>query len=372
MLRSARFGFGIFVLFTLLAVDARAQYGGYGWGGWGGSGASTVGGSLARGLGSLEVGAGVYNKDTAIASSVNEATVKDWNIFMFQSQQEANRREYLRMARRMHRDAASGDAVYKQLRENPSERDIRDGNALNVVLDQVTDPTVSGSSLRLANDPISSDVVRSIPFTHASEAATISLNQLAGKDAWPFALRGREFDEPRRLYQDTIARALKEDEEGDINPASIRAVRAAIAVIHDKFAAAPPKDPAPRVEAENYIKALYGMTKMLESPHIEAVIAELEKVPNTTLGNLLGFMHAYNLRFAPASTPKQEAVYRQIYPLLIAQRDRVLKPASQDADTAARPARPRPTEFFQGMHMGPLSGRTNATPPPPSPDDNPK
>ena len=38
-------------------------YGGYGWGGWGSG--STVGGSIASGLGYFNMGRGAYNYDTA-------------------------------------------------------------------------------------------------------------------------------------------------------------------------------------------------------------------------------------------------------------------------------------------------------------------
>jgi hypothetical protein len=374
MLRKVRVGFGMVVALALVAGDTRAQfgygwyprgYGGYGWGGW--DGGSTVQGDIARGLGYFNIGAGVYNELTAEANAINADTVGRWNQYMFLSQQEANRREYLRMARRERRDATSGDLLYQRLRDNPNERDIRDGDALNVILDQLTDPRVHSSALRLATDPIGSDVVRAIPFEHASEAVTISLSQLAGQDGWPFALRGRDFDEERKAYQDAVARALKEDEEGDIKPETIQDVRHAIARIHAKFEAAPPKDRVERADAENYIRTLYGMARMLESPQMEQVIAELEKVPKTTLGSLLGFMHTFNLRFGPATTPNQEAVYRQLYPLMAARRDKILKPAGTE-ETPATARDGRPTDFFQGMHLDQLSGRKK----PPAPESEPK
>ena len=67
------------------ASEARAQYG-YG-GGWGGWGASTPGSSMARGLGMLGMGAGMYNRSTAQARSINVNTAMRWNQAMFNSQQ---------------------------------------------------------------------------------------------------------------------------------------------------------------------------------------------------------------------------------------------------------------------------------------------
>lgn len=374
MLRRVQVGFGMVMTLAIMAVDTRAQfgygwyprgYGGYGWGGWGGG--STVQGDIARGLGYFSIGAGVYNQLTAEANAINADTLARWNQYMYLSQQEANRREYLRMARRERRNATSGDLIYRRLRDNPNDRDIRDGDVLNVILDQLTDPRVHGSVLRLATDPIGSDAVRAIPFEHASEAVMISLSQLSGQDGWPFALRGRDFDEERKAYQDAVARALKEDGEGDIRPETLQDVRDAIARIHAKFETAPPQDRVQRADAENYIRTLYGMSRMLESPQMEQVIAELEKVSETTLGSLLGFMHTFNLRFGPATTPKQEVVYRQLYPLMVARRDKILKAAGTEAAPAtARDG--RPTDFFQGMHLDQLSGRKK----PPAPESEPK
>jgi hypothetical protein len=362
MLRNVRFGLAIGVLLALGAGDAQAQYYRYGWGGWGG-GVGSLPGDIARGLGYYDIGAGIYNEQTAEANAINEATIKDWNNYMYLSQQEANRHEYLRMARREKRDAASGDLILQRLRENPSERDIRDGDALNVILDQLTDPRIHTSVLRLATDPISSDVVRTIPFVNASEAVTISLDQLSGKDGWPLALRSDRFAEERKAYEEAVDEALKEDEEGNLKPETVEKVRTALRRLYQKFEASPPEDKIQRVDAENHFRTLFGMIKMLENPQVEQIIAELEKVPRTSLGSLLGFMHTYNLRFGPARTPRQEAVYNELYTLLAAYRDRIMKDLKDGAPIQARGN--RPPSFFQGMRLDRLSG--TSSPPPREP-----
>jgi len=376
MLRRLQIGFGMGLVLALLAGDARAQfgygyypsgYGSYGWGGWGG-GVGTVQGSIARGLGVYNMGAGLYNEETAAARAINEATVKDWNEFMFLSQQEANRREYLRKARQERRDAASGDLVQQRIRDNPTDRDIRNGDALNAILDQLTDPRVHSSALRLAADPLEGDVVREIPFENASEGVTISLDQLTAKDGWPFALRGDNFAAERKAYEAAVDQALKEDQEGSVKPETLQAMRNALGLLHDKFEAAPPRDRVQRVNAENYLKTLYGMTKMLENPRVDQIVAELEKIPKTSLGSLLGFMHTFNLRFGPSTTPKQEAVYQQLYPLMAAQRDKILKAVGTDQEAATARNTAPPTDFYQGMHLDTLSGRKKPTTPPPDPN----
>ena len=77
-------------------------------------------------------------------------------------------------------------------------------------------------------------------------------------------------------------------------------------------------------EAANYIKALVAMSRMLQKPDVDKILAELDKVKETSLGSLLAFMHAYNLRFAPAKNATQSAIYSSLYPPMAAARDRIV------------------------------------------------
>jgi hypothetical protein len=355
------------VVLALATGEAQAQYGLYGWGGWGGGG-STVQGDVARGLGFYNMGAGIYNEDTAVANSINADTIMRWNEYMFLSQQEANRREYLRRARIMKRDGQSGDAIYKRVLENPGERDIHDGDALNAILDQVTNPKIHSTALRLIRDPISSKAIREIPFQNASEAVTLSLDQLSGEGAWPIALQGPTFAEERKAYQDAIDKAVKEDEEGTLTPQTLQEVNATTSRLRAKLEANKPADKAEYREAINHIKALVGMSRMLDKPQVDKILAELDSVKDTTLGSLLGFMHTYNLRFGPATNIAQRSVYENLYPIMAAARDRILKDAEAGGDgnpPLARDNRRAATDFFQGMHLEHLAPRSsnNATKP---------
>jgi len=353
--------------------EARAQYypgyGGYGWGGW--SGGATTQGNIAQGLGMYNIGAGVYNLDSAQANSINADTIMRWNEYMFLAQQEANRREYLRRARMLKRDAHSGEEIYKRVRDNPTERDIQDGDALNAVLDQITNPKIHSTALRMIKTPIPGEVVREIPFQNASEGVTISLHQLTGEGNWPLALQGEAFAPERKAYQEAIARAVKEDEEGKLSAQSLQDVNRAASRLRAKFEANRPADKVQAAEAANYIRGLLGMARMLEQPQVDKILAELDMVKETTLGSLLGFMHTYNLRFGPATTDAQRAVYESLYPMLDEARDKILKDLGDTGTGNAPVARDnpgRPTDFFQGMHLDHLERRsggdsTNATKP---------
>jgi len=352
------------------AGEARAQfgygyypygYGGYGWGGWGG----TVQGNVARGLGYYAMGAGVYNEDTAVANAINLDTLIRWNQYLYLSQLEANRYERQRIARQQARDSAAGEAVYERIRDKPTPDDIANGDALNVALDQLTDPKVHSSALRLATNKVPGRVVRDIPFVKASEAITISLDKLTAEDGWPAALRGPKFADERKAYSEAIDKSLEEDRDGEISPETLARVRSSLDQLKAKLEANRPTDRAEFGEAEGYLKTLYGMTRLLERPEVEKIVAELENIKETSLGSLLSFMHTFNLRFGKATTPAQRAAYEALYPMIASHRDRVLK-ASEDASAEKSTAKAsdstndRPTDFFQGMKLEHLEGKRNA------------
>jgi len=359
MHHSFRRALGMVILVSLTAGEARAQlyggYGGYGgWGGWGGGG-STVQGSIAQGAGFYNIGAGQYNLDTAQANSINADTVMRWNEYMFLSQQEANRREYMRRARIMKRDANAGSALYKRVTENPDAHDIANGDALNAILDQLTNPKVHSTALRLLRDPISGKAVREIPFENASDAVTISLHELTGEGDWPLALRGPTFEAERSAYREAITKAVKEDEEGSLSPQTIQEVESAGARLRAKLEAHKPANKVQYNEAVNYIKTLIATSRLLQKPQVDKILAELDSVKETTLGSLLAFMHAYNLRFGPPQNDAQRAVYTNLYPVMAAARDRTLKDAADGGDRPLARDDRHPVEFFSGLHLEPLS-----------------
>ncbi len=153
---------------------------------------------------------------------------------------------------------------------------------------------------------------------------------------------------------------MKEIEDGDITPTTLKQVRDSLAVLRAKFEANRPPDPAQYGESVAYIKSLLGLTRLLSHPDVDRILAELETTKETTLGSLLAFMHTFNLRFGRATTPSQKAAYEQLYPLLDAHRDVIVKSLSGDdaktktakADVVKQPRKPlRPAEFYAGMHL---------------------
>lgn len=345
---------------TLLAASgggAEAQfyypngYGttGYGFGGWGAS----PEGSYLRGLGAYAEGEGVYNYDAAVANSVDANTAVRLNQYIWNSELDARRRYAARQAARLNMTNDQYKAQQNRIRDNPSPSDIDSGAALNVVLHQLTEPKVmSGSNLRMADAKVMAAAIREIPFRDETDAITISLGQLTDPESWPLPLRSDAFTPEREAYQKAINDALEEDkDDGTLKPATVAKVRDSVASLARKVEATIPKAQQPdHLRAVNYVKGLAGLSRMLERPNVEAVISQLEKVENTTVGNLVAFMHTYNLRFGPATTPKQSAIYRDLYPTMIAQRDKIVgKPTDGDGEPTPPPAVENPAALFHGL-----------------------
>jgi len=354
--------------------DARSQYyypygyGGYGFGGWG----ATAQGNILQGMGAFAQGEAYLEDADAVAGAIDEATIVRFNQYLYNSKLEAQRRYNAHQAARLALDEAHYNAHLARIRDNPTNADIDSGNALNVIVDQMTDPKVvsgSSSSLRLANANLSSSAIRQIPFRDETDAITISLDQMTDSKSWPLPLRSDAFKPEREAYRKAIDDALAEDKDGGtLKPETIARFRNAVAALYRKVDTTIPKTKQPdHLQAMNYLKGLAGMSRMLERPNVESLLAELEKIENTTVGHLMGFMHAYNLRFAPATTPKQVAVYRDLYPVLVAQRDKVL---GKPADAEMPPPAPvdNPTAVFDRMNPAYLypSSTPRATNPAPS------
>jgi len=64
----------------------------------------------------------------------------------------------------------------------------------------------------------------------------------------------------------------------------------------------------------------------------------LEDYRGTTLGELLSFMQAFNLRFAPANSFRQRRIYLKLYPLLAEQANGPLGAEAGDAAGAVKTA----------------------------------
>jgi hypothetical protein len=312
------------------------------------------------------MGAGIYNRETAIARSINTDTAMRWNQYVYLSQQEGTREYYARRDANLARDKNAYNAFLKRMQDDPTGADIDSGDALNAALDQLSDPRIHTSALRMADTQIPARTIREIPFRNAAEGVSFSLAQLKASTKWPAVLLDPRFASERADFETAVEEARKDSiDDGQVTPATIEKVRDVANRLQSKLAAMPLEDRAENREAQNFVKTVMALTRMLERPDIEKVLEELKKIDRTSVGNLLAFMHTFNLRFGPATTPRQRQVYQELYPILDQTRDKILGEAKLDENAPAKTGDGKVHNFFSAMDPEHISGKRKNPPPAP-------
>ena len=149
-------------------------------------------------------------------------------------------------------------------------------------------------------------------------------------------------------------RIRQEANDGDVSAKSQREARAFGQSLRTKLAAQPLADPADQKDATRFLTACTSVMALLEKPNIRPALVELRKIQDTMIGNLLGFMHVYNLRFGPAKTVQEKRAYQQLFTILDETRDQVLAEAKIDRSARASRANSSKaaTDFYQNLEQG--------------------
>ncbi len=282
------------------------------------------------------MGAGVYNYDTALANNINAQTA----IMMNNAWAQAQREDNIMHEKRVQYDAQKVKTLYNQrqqeLRDRPGKREIENGDALNLAVQDLSDPRLGSSALRAANATVPAALIADVPFQNASERVTFMLNELRAAAKWPKAFDEPRFAADKKLFDDIVMRMRKEDFEGDVSAKTLREARQLITNLRGKLAAEPLQDEDDQAAVTKFLNASTALVGLLEKPDIRAALAELRKVKDTSLGNLLGFMHAFNLRFGAATSLKEKQAYHQLFAVLDPTRDQILSEAKLDASPAGQ------------------------------------
>ena len=100
-----------------------------------------------------------------------------------------------------------------------------------------------------------------------------------------------DFDDDRAAFK-SLGQELRKDLEAGETP-NPETVKKALAMINAALRPRPtrscPANTNDRNEADRYLKALHGLIAMLQTPSLEFLLAGVEKHPEATLGDLLGF-----------------------------------------------------------------------------------
>jgi len=314
-------------------LSTHAQWGG--WGGWGGWGASTPMQGIGYGMGAMAMGAGQYNVDSAMARSTNVDTNLRISQAMWQQQHYLNYTNMLRRERNSRNTVQSLENIKKRIHEQPNDSDIRSGNALNAVLEDVTDPKkVHPSQLKLSRIPLEPGIGKDLPLFYANQAVAFTIGDLMGEGEVPLLLRSQVYAPYRQAIKDALGDVEKQSVDQALSPDQISALVKAIDNLDQAFQKNAKFDDPGFQEAKARLSSAKKMTKMLASPNFEEIMATIEKARKAnvepTVTDLIGFMKHFNLRFGSAKTEKQAQALADLFPKMDQIRDEVLS-QSKDA-----------------------------------------
>ncbi|WP_422927205.1 hypothetical protein [Singulisphaera sp. PoT] len=311
---------GLALLLLLAARPGHAQYGFFG----GGYGASTVQGDILRGEGAFLNGAGNFLYKEAVANSINVDTSIRlneyiWNVVKFENRENAKHR-----AAMIAKHNENYDMILKRIRENPDNRDLETGDALNDVMTQLLDPGISPSSFRGSPVNLPGETIRGIPFFYAAEDATFSMRRLAAKNHWPVGLRGERFARYRRDYERAFDDALDQQHDGKLSREAILRVEKSLADLNTELprVITPSKDKV-YIEARDFLSRLDKSKELLKRQKVEEMLGEIDRYSGTSVHDLVTFMQKYSLRFGVPDLGVEREQYPKLYEAMKLQLDMV-------------------------------------------------
>lgn len=317
-----------------LAAPAQGQfmwgypfgYNNYGWSQWG---ANPQAGYMA-GLGAYARGAGEYALNDAKARQIDQQTVEQWNKAL-RARQRALQKDL---------DEAEAKKI-AGFQAEAREAAIDRGATLNFLLDRIIDADPLCKRSAALKLPLSGAAIRDVPFEGQTEALSMSLNQATALDNWPSALRDSRLASQRASVREAIEAALSEDLKGEISAECSQKVSTAVDALRKRFTDITSELDPGFSESDRYLKTMAAMARLLHNPRFQEVISFLDNYKQGTVGDLIAFMHAFNLRFGPATTPRQRALYRDLIPALTAASEQVTTAesraaASQNVDTSGK------------------------------------
>lgn len=307
-----------------------------------GPGSTAEGGAL-RGQGQYLRGMAWYEFGSAEALSVGVDAEAEWNRAV-----RANYDQYLRdraqrsAAKAAVRDARQADLArlaaeaQRRWRADPTDDDLRSGEALNALASDLANPSIPAASWRSARVALPADVsLAGLAFRPAGPAnerrqirsgpVVVAVGRMKAGAAWPAELAGPERAAYRRAI-DAVFEACRGDRP--LQARDVEALRDAVESLKARAVGLPRRGEA-RARAEAFVRRLDEATRLFVAQDMaEELIRDLDRHEATSVAELLAFMRKFRLVFAEADdTPEALAMYRSLYQRLRAQKAALGAPA---------------------------------------------
>ncbi len=298
--------------------------------------AQTPAGDLARGQGAYLNGAGWYNLNTAKANSVNTDAAIRWKQDLRKIQSEKRDLEARTAAGKKLRVEEVKQRQFEreqQLRVTPTGADVQTGEALNVLLYDLTDPAITtddwqSKSVALPEKMSVKDLIfRFTPLSGSSTSSAalskgvIALSRLAVTgEAWPTPLQLPEVERERLGYESAYAKVQGEIRDGKFVLKSVQEMDKSLDALKAKVNSAIPVERGFRTEAGKFVEDLKNSTKMFDAATIDyarEILVDTKDHEATTVAELVAFMLKYRLQFASAErSPDASELYTKLHEAL--------------------------------------------------------
>ena len=163
--------------------------------------------------------------------------------------------------------------------------------------------------------------IREIPFEWDSEAISLCLDQMTGKDSVPAPLMASVYSEERVALQAAVRSALEEDARGTVSMDTIKRINEAVAKLRNQFMKNASRFNPGYDDTLLYLSTMASLSRMLNDPSMKRFLERFRDNEERSVGDLIAFMDAYNLRFGPATSNRQLEIYTRLVPILTEIRD---------------------------------------------------
>ncbi len=310
-----RIAIGVVVLsLGSLATPVFAQRGGMFIGG-----GSTAPGDYLRGIGIEAWGMGLYNLNTAQATSIlvdADIRLESYLGAVF----AAEREQYKRLLnQRIAKEKKDYEAIKERIRDHPERYDVFTGNALNAAFEQLNDPSIQESSLRTAPVQIPREVIRRIPFKLDQKGMIFSLQRLTsrGKGKWPVAFQQDSYARDLKAYEVAIDKVMDQMIDGKVSNETISEYKESVSRLTNKLEREYEgrADDRRYHEAKMRLREMEAALELMKAQKAQAIMAGIDRYNGKTVDDLRRFMLEHHLKFAQVNdeSADERSLYVELY-----------------------------------------------------------
>lgn len=293
--------------------------------------AQTAAGDLARGQGAYLRGLGSYNLNTAQANSINVDAMIKWKKDLRKIQAENRVLEASRGAgKKLKIEEVRQQQLERerQLRLDPSPRDVEKGDALNVLVYDLTDPDIKSTDWSSKTVPLPPGIsVKDLIFrftpqrgaptsTAALSQGVIALSRLDIKGKWPIFMAVPALDAEKSAYEDAYGKVRDQLLADQFEPKTVIAMDRTLDALKAKVMKAVPAERDYRAQALKFVDDLKDSTRLFDAGTVDYakdILNDTQDHDATTVAELVSFMLKYRLQFA---TAERSSTARELYPKL--------------------------------------------------------